>query len=105
MEIAPVLFAAVAILPHFIIIRRETRDSVGSTTLAEAIVCIVGFLVFVSAKGIIFWTLATATNVGSITAALSAALSARKVNSEKLTPVIGLVSIVPALILVRTFIF
>ena len=89
-----------------IISGRETRSSVGSTTLAEAIVCIVGFLGYVLIKGSIFWTLAAATSIGSIIAAPFAAITVRKVNAEKLRVAIGLAAIIlGALTLAKTFIF
>lgn len=89
-----------------IISGRETRSSVGSTTLAEAIVCIVGFLGYVLIKGNIFWILAAATSIGSVIAAPFAAITVRKVNTEKLRFAIGLATIVlGALTLAKTFIF
>ena len=89
-----------------IISGREARSSVGSTTLAEAIVCIVGFLGYVLVKGGIFWTLAAATSIGSIIAAPFAAITVKKVNAEKLRFAIGLATIIlGALTLAKTFIF
>ena len=85
---------------------REAKSSIGSTTLAEAIVCIVGFLGYVLIKGGIFWRLAAATSIGSIIAAPFAALTVRKVNSEKLKFIIGLATtILGTLTLAKTFIF
>jgi len=89
-----------------IISGRETKSSVGSTTLAEAIVCIVGFLSYVLVKGNIFWTLAAATSIGSIVAAPFAALTVKKVNTQKLRFVIGVVTIaLGAMTLLKTFVF
>jgi len=89
-----------------IISGRETRSSVGSTTLAEAIVCIVGFLGYLLIKGNIFWTLAAAASIGSVIAAPFAAITVRKINAEKLKIAIGLATVVlGALILAKTFIF
>ena len=89
-----------------IISGRETRSSVGSTTLAETVVCMVGFLGYVLIKGDIFWTLAAATSIGSIVAAPFAALTVRKVNAEKLKMVIGLATIIlGSLTLAKTFVF
>jgi len=85
---------------------REARNSIGSTTLAEAIVCIVGFLGYLLVKGGIFWTLAAATSIGSVVAAPFAALTVRKVNSEILRFIIGIATIIlGALTLAKTFIF
>jgi len=89
-----------------IISGREARSSVGSTTLAEAIVCIVGFLCYILLRGSILWTVAAATSIGSIVAAPFAALTVKRVNSDKLRLVIGLATIVlGALTLGRVFIF
>ena len=41
-----------------IISGRETKSAVGSTTIAETIVCIAGFLSYVIIKGAVFWMLA-----------------------------------------------
>ena len=89
-----------------IISGRETKSSVGSTTLAEAIVCIVGFVSYVLVKGDIYWTLAAATSIGSIVAAPFAALTVKKVNTKKLRFIIGVVTIVlGAMTLLKTFVF
>jgi uncharacterized membrane protein YfcA len=89
-----------------IISGRETKSSVGSTTLAEAIVCIVGFVSYVLVKGNIFWTLAAATSIGSIVAAPFAALTVKKVKTQKLRFVIGVVTIVlGTMTLLKTFVF
>lgn len=85
---------------------REARSSVGSTTLAEAIVCIVGFLGYILVKGDIFWRLAAATSIGSVVAAPFAALTVRKINPEKLKMVIAFATIIlGTFTLVRTFVF
>ena len=85
---------------------REAKSSVGSTTLAEAIVCIVGFLGYMLIKGDIFWELAAATSIGSVVAAPFAALTVRKVNAEKLKLVIALATIIlGTLTLAKTFVF
>ena len=89
-----------------IISGRETKSSVGSTTLAEAIVCIVGFLSYMLVKGNIYWTLAAATSIGSIIAAPLAALTVRKVKTEKLRLVIGVVTVLlGTMTLVKIFAF
>jgi len=88
-----------------IISGREARRSVGSTTVAVAILCAVGFLAYLIVEGNIYWRLAVAATVGSIIAAPFAALAARKANPEKLRLVIGLATIIlGALTLVKTFV-
>ena len=76
-----------------IVTGREARSSVGSTTLAEAIVCIVGFTGYLLVKGNIYWRLAAATSIGSIVAAPVAAFTVRKVDTLKLRYVIGVATI------------
>lgn len=89
-----------------IISGREVKSSVGSTTVAVAIVCAAGFLSYLLIKGDIFWKLAAATSIGSVVAAPFAALTVRKINSKKLGLVIGLTTVIlGVLTLVRTFIY
>ncbi len=84
---------------------REAKSSIGSTTVAEVFVCIVGFLGYVLVKGGIFWKLAAATSIGSVVAGPFAALTVRKVSSERLKYVIGLATIIlGAYTLAKTFI-
>lgn len=84
----------------------EVRSSVGNTTLAEAMVCIVGFLGYVLVKGDIFWTLAAATSIGSIIAAPFAAMTVKKVSSDKLKYVIGFFTIIlGTFTLLKAFVF
>lgn len=85
---------------------REAKSSVGSTTVAESVVCIVGFLGYVLVKGDIFWALAAATSIGSVFAAPFAAFTVKKVDSEKLKFVIAAVTVIlGAYTLAKTFIF
>ena len=89
-----------------IISGREAKSSIGSTTLAEAIVCIVGFLGYLLVRGDIFWTLAMATSLGAIIAAPFAALTVKKVSMGKLKLIIGLATIILGVFtLARTFLF
>jgi uncharacterized membrane protein YfcA len=70
------------------------RNSVGNTTVAEAVVCVVGFSTYL-ATGEIFWMLAAATSIGSIIAAPFAAMTVKKVNSQKLKIAIGVITVIP----------
>lgn len=82
------------------------RSSVGNTTLAEAMVCIVGFLCYVFVKGDIFWTLAAATSIGSIVAAPFAAMVVKKVTAQRLKIAIGVITIILGIFtLLKTFVF
>ncbi len=89
-----------------IVIGRETRSSVGSTTVAVAIVCAVGFLSYLLVEGDIYWRLVAAACIGSIIATPFAALTVKKANTDKLRFVIGLaIVMIGVSTLARTFIF
>ena len=82
------------------------RSSVGNTTLAEAMVCIVAFLAYLFSEASIFWTLAAATSVGSIVAAPFAAVMVKKVDSQKLKIAIGVITIVLGIFtLLKVYVF
>ena len=74
-----------------VLIGRKVRNSIGSATIAEVAVCIVGFLsyLFLKEEGI-YWTLAAATSIGSITAGPLGAITVRKFGSKKLKLAMGL---------------
>jgi len=75
-----------------IISGREAKSAVGSTTFAEALVCIVAFSAYVLVKkGDIYWTLAASTSIGSILSAPFAALTVKKAKTKKLKSLIGAV--------------
>jgi uncharacterized membrane protein YfcA len=85
---------------------REARSSIGSTTIAEALVCMVGFVGYVLIKGNIYWILAAATSIGSIIAAPFAAMTVSKINTNKLKVIIGIAtSLLGILTLAKIFIF
>jgi len=85
---------------------RDAKSSVGSTTIAEAAVCIVAFVSYVILKGDIYWTLAAATSVGSVVAAPFAAMTVKKVNKRSLIFAIGVVTcVLGVMTLAKTFIF
>ena len=71
----------------------KARNSVGIATLAEGMVCIVGFLGYLFVAGDILWTLAAATSIGSIIAAPLAALTVRRLSSRNLKYVIAVLTI------------
>ncbi len=88
-----------------IISGRETRNSLGSTTIAVTIVSAMGFLSHFLLKGDIYWMLAMATSIGSILAAPFAALTVRKVTAKLLRLGIGLANIIlGAFTLAKTFV-
>jgi uncharacterized membrane protein YfcA len=89
-----------------IISGRDTKSSVGSTTLAEGVVCLAAFLAYLIAKGDIFWMLTAATSIGSIIASPFAALTVKVVKTQRLKLIIGISTVVLGVAtLLRTFIF
>lgn len=89
-----------------IISGRETKSSVGSTTLAEGVVCLAAFLAYVIAKGDIFWMLTAATSIGSIIASPFAALTVKMVKTRRLKFIIGVSTVILGVVtLLRTFVF
>lgn len=64
---------------------REVKRAIGSTTVAEILVCIVGFLAYVLLlKGSVHWALAASSAIGSMMAGPFAALTVKRVESKKL---------------------
>ncbi len=89
-----------------VLIGRGVRNSIGSATIAEVAVCIVGFLAYVFFKGGIPWTLAAATAIGSITAGPLGAITVKKVESKKIKIGMGLLTVtLGVLTLGKVFIF
>jgi len=73
-----------------VIAGRDGRASVGSTTLAEAPICITGFLTYWLAKGISDWTLPLYLTAGSMIGALIGPhFTAKFKNDEKLRKILG----------------
>ena len=89
-----------------IISGRGAKSSIGSTTVAEAVICLVGFLGYMLMTGDIFWTLAAATSIGSVIAGPFAALTVRKIDAAKLKIIIGFAMIALGVYtLLNTFVF
>ena len=85
---------------------RGTRSSVGSTTAAEVVVCLVGFIAYMVLRGNIDWSLAAAFSVGSVVAAPFAALTVKKLKANVLVYIIGIATVLLGLsTLVRTYAF
>jgi uncharacterized protein len=77
-----------------IISGRESKSSIGNTTLVESIVCLVAFISYLLLEGNIYWKLAIATSIGSIVAAPLAAFTVKKINTKNLKLLIGIATIV-----------
>jgi uncharacterized membrane protein YfcA len=85
---------------------REVKSAIGSTTLAVAFTCAVGFLCYALVEGNIYWALAGVTCGGAVIAAPFAAITAKKLTTQKLKTIIGISTcILGALTLVKAFIF
>ena len=88
-----------------IISGREVKSSIGSTTFAEGLVCIVAFVSYLVIKGDIYWKLAAATSIGSVIAAPFAAMTVKRIDSQRLKIVIGITtSLLGALTIAKVFI-
>jgi uncharacterized membrane protein YfcA len=84
----------------------QVKNSVGITSLAETIVCIVAFTSYALLNGNVDWTLASATATGSVIAAPFSALTVKKLNASMLQLIIGVVTIALGIsILIRTYVF
>jgi uncharacterized membrane protein YfcA len=89
-----------------IISGRDARSSIGSTTLAEALVCIVAFLIYLAMRVDIRWTLAAAIAIGSVLASPPAALTTKKIQTGSLKLTIGIiVTLLGVLTLARIYVF
>jgi len=87
-----------------IISGRETKSSVGSTTVAVTFTCAVSFLGYVLIKGDIYWMLVAATSIGSVIAAPFAVRMVKRIGAKRLKIVIGVItSLIGALTIVKAF--
>jgi uncharacterized protein len=77
-----------------IISGRESKSSVGNTTLVESVICLVAFISYLFLGGNIYWKLIIATSIGSVLAAPLAAVTVKKLNSDKLKLIIGIATII-----------
>lgn len=83
---------------------RSAKRSVGSTSLAEGIVCLVGFFAYVLLERKIYWLLALPLFVGAVLSTPLSALSVKKIPEKKMKLIIGLVTIsLGVLTLVKVF--
>lgn len=65
------------------------KSSIGATTLAEAPICIVGFLTYYLAKGFSDWTFLAALCLGAVAAAPLGALFTSRLNEKRMRPILG----------------
>lgn len=82
---------------------RDSRSAIGSTSFTEGLVCLVGFLAYVAAKGNIHWNLAIPLVIGAVASTPLAALTTKRIPSKTLKMTVGiLITILGALTLIRT---
>jgi len=89
-----------------IISGRDAKSSIGSTTLAEAIICIIAFLGYLFMKVDMDWTLAIAISIGSVVASPLAAFTTKKIATRNLKLIIAVLVITLGIAtLLRTYLF
>ncbi len=84
---------------------RGAKNSVGSTSLAEGIICLVGFILYLLFKGNIEWKLALPLVIGAVLSTPLSALTVKKIQERKMKLIIGLATIgLGLLTIIKTFI-
>lgn len=84
---------------------RETKNSVGSTTIAEIFVCLTAFILYSILQGHINWELSIATIIGASIAGPLSALTVTKLKDKNLKTIIGIVVIILGILtLIKIFI-
>lgn len=76
-----------------LVVGRESRESVGTTTVSEVVVCLVGFSTYLIATGKIPFPLALATVAGAMVGGPVGALFAKKVPKNRLKLLIGIITV------------
>ncbi len=77
---------------------RGAKNSVGSTSLAEGIICLVGFILYLLLKGNIEWKLALPLFVGAVLSTPLSAITVKKIQEKKMKLIIGYVTILLGLL-------
>jgi len=81
---------------------RDSKNAVGSTSFAEGMVCLVAFLAYIAVERDLYWNLAAPLVLGAVLSTPFAALTVKKIKTEKLKVIIGIfISILGILTLVR----
>ncbi len=73
-----------------IISGNNSKNSIASTTLAEAPICLVGFLTYLIIGGAIDWSLVLILSLGAVLAAPLGALLTSKMKEKNIRPVLGI---------------
>jgi uncharacterized membrane protein YfcA len=83
---------------------RGAKNSVGSTSLAEGIICLVGFILYLLLKGNIEWNLALPLFIGAILSTPLSAITVKKIQERKMKLIIGWVTILLGIVtLIKIF--
>ncbi len=72
---------------------RGAKNSVGSTSLAEGIICLIGFILYLLLKGNIEWKLALPLFIGATLSTPLSAITVKKIRERKMKFIIGYVTI------------
>jgi hypothetical protein len=73
---------------------RAARNAIGSTSLAEGLVCLVGFITYLFMRRSIDWRLAMPLLIGAVLSTPLAALTVRKMPENRLKYIIGTVTLI-----------
>jgi len=73
---------------------RAAKNSIGSTSLAEGLICLVGFITYLLMRKSIDWHLALPLVVGAVLSTPLAALTVRKMPETRLKYIIGTVTLI-----------
>ena len=71
---------------------RSAKNSIGSTSLAEGLICLVGFLAYMVMRRGICWQLALPLLIGAVLSTPLSALAVKKMPETKLKLIIGVVT-------------
>ncbi len=77
-----------------VIAGNEHKSSIGCTTLAEAPICIAGFITYLLLKGLPSYDLLIMTCIGAMIGAPIGALLTKKINTTKLKCILGILMII-----------
>ncbi|MBL7075227.1 sulfite exporter TauE/SafE family protein [candidate division KSB1 bacterium] len=84
---------------------RSAKESIGSTSFTEGLVCLVAFLLYIVLKGNIYWKMTIPLIIGAVASTPLAAFTTKKLKSGILKLVMGiLISVLGALTLAKVYI-
>jgi len=74
------------------------KNAIGITSLAEGLTCIVGVIVYLLTKNVIDWALAPYLIIGAVVSVPVSVITVKKIRTEKLRIIIGVVTLILGLI-------